>query len=168
MKTLGEQAKEFRESKGWNASQMAARVGTSRQNIESLEAIGNRIPKYLGQLAAVMGRPVDDLLSTAGLLPERSARTLQEPGARYDTLTDAERQILDDFRVLPDEDQIEIAGDIAHRAVKARAHIKKVLSGMGLAEQDIPVLGPATEKEVEVFKNAHVSVPGHGKNRKAS
>lgn len=69
MKTLGEQLKAFREKKGWNTTQMAKAVGTSRQNIESLEAHGNRIPKYLGALASVMGRQVDDLLMTAGLAP---------------------------------------------------------------------------------------------------
>jgi hypothetical protein len=69
MKTLGEQVKAFRDEKGWNTTQMAKAVGTSRQNIESLEAHGNRIPKYLGGLAAVMERPVDDLLAEAGLAP---------------------------------------------------------------------------------------------------
>jgi DNA-binding XRE family transcriptional regulator len=45
MKTLGEQAKTFREGKKWNTAQMAAAVETSRQNIESLEAHGNRSRK---------------------------------------------------------------------------------------------------------------------------
>jgi DNA-binding XRE family transcriptional regulator len=69
MKTLGEQAKEFRTGKGWNSTQMAKAVGTSRQNIESLEDHGNRIPKYIADLAAVMETTVDDMLQLAHLGP---------------------------------------------------------------------------------------------------
>lgn len=63
MKTIGEQAKEFRLSKGWNTTRMAQEVGTSRQNIESLEAVGNRQPKYISNLAKVMNRTVDELVN---------------------------------------------------------------------------------------------------------
>lgn len=69
MKTLGEQVRAFRDERGWNTTEMAKAVGTSRQNIESLEAHGNRIPKYLGGLAKAMGVRVDVLLERAGLLP---------------------------------------------------------------------------------------------------
>jgi len=62
MKKIGEQAKEFRLSKGWNSTRMAKEVGTSRQNIESLEDHPDRIPKYLGKLAVAMGVTVDDLM----------------------------------------------------------------------------------------------------------
>ena len=61
MKTVGEQAKEFRLSRGWNTTEMAAAVGTSRQNIESMEAKGNRVPRYLPELAKAMGVTTDDL-----------------------------------------------------------------------------------------------------------
>jgi DNA-binding XRE family transcriptional regulator len=69
MKTLGEQVRAFREERDWNTAQMAKAVGTSRQNIESLEQHGNRVPKYLGALAAAMGKSADELLQTAGLAP---------------------------------------------------------------------------------------------------
>jgi len=62
MKTIGEQAKEFREHMGWNSTRMAREVGTSRQNIESMEAKGDRIPKYLAALAKTMGVSTDDLM----------------------------------------------------------------------------------------------------------
>lgn len=62
MKKIGEQAQEFRLSKGWNSTRMAKEVGTSRQNIESLEENPGRIPKYLAKLAGVMGLTVDDLI----------------------------------------------------------------------------------------------------------
>lgn len=65
MKTIGEQAKEFREAKGWNSTRMAKEVGTSRQNIESLELRGNRKPHYIVDLARVMGTTVDGLMMGA-------------------------------------------------------------------------------------------------------
>jgi DNA-binding XRE family transcriptional regulator len=67
MKSLGEQAREYRETLGWDTAEMATKVGTSRQNIESLEKAGNRIPRYIGQLARVMKTPVDTLMQRAGL-----------------------------------------------------------------------------------------------------
>jgi DNA-binding XRE family transcriptional regulator len=66
-KTLGQQAREFREARGWNTTQMGKELGTSRQNIESLEKEGNRIPKYIGDLAFVMGTTVDEMLLKAGM-----------------------------------------------------------------------------------------------------
>lgn len=63
MKTVGEQTKEFRLSKGWNTTRMGKEVGTSRQSIENLEAVGNRKPQYIVELARVMGTTVDDLLN---------------------------------------------------------------------------------------------------------
>lgn len=65
MKTIGEQAKEFRLSKGWNTTRMGKEVGTSRQNIEKLEEVGNRKPSYIVSLARVMGVTVDDLMRGA-------------------------------------------------------------------------------------------------------
>lgn len=64
MKKIGERAKEFREARGWNTSEMARAVGTSRQNIESLEATGDRKPRYLTALARVMGVSTDELLAS--------------------------------------------------------------------------------------------------------
>ncbi len=62
MKTIGEQAQEYREARGWSTREMADAVGTSRQNIETLEKRGDRQPRYVGELARVMGTTVDDLL----------------------------------------------------------------------------------------------------------
>jgi DNA-binding XRE family transcriptional regulator len=66
-KTLGQQAREFREAQGWNTTRMGEALSTSRQNIESLEKEGNRIPKYIGDLAFLMGTTVDEMLLKAGL-----------------------------------------------------------------------------------------------------
>jgi phage repressor protein C with HTH and peptisase S24 domain len=81
MKTIGEQAKEFRLSKAWNTTEMARAVGTSRQNIESLEEKSDRIPRYLVNLAKAMGVSTDDLhkgkySAVAGVA--QTARTINE------------------------------------------------------------------------------------------
>lgn len=65
MKTVGEQAKEFRLAKGWNTTRMAKEVKTSRQNIEHLEARGDITPHYISGLAKAMGLSVDALLGHA-------------------------------------------------------------------------------------------------------
>ena len=48
---------------------MAKAVGTSRQSIESLEAAGNRQPRYLKKLATVMGLTTDALINGAYVKP---------------------------------------------------------------------------------------------------
>ena len=62
MRTIGEQAKAFRESRDWTVKEMAAACKTSRQNIETLEAKGARTPRYIKELAKVMGTTVDVLM----------------------------------------------------------------------------------------------------------
>lgn len=68
MKSIGEQAKEFRERKGWNYTEMAAEVQkhfrdgqVNRQKITQLEQAGARRPQYLGALAKAMGTTVEEL-----------------------------------------------------------------------------------------------------------
>lgn len=63
MKTIGEQVKAFRDHMNWSVKRLAEEVGTSRQNIESMESKGGRTPRYLPQLARVMGVSVDDLMA---------------------------------------------------------------------------------------------------------
>jgi transcriptional regulator with XRE-family HTH domain len=84
MKTIGEQAKEFREAKGWNTSRMAKEVGTSRQSIENLEAAGDRTPRYIKELARVMGTTVDALM--AGPSPHQLATVPPQIGGQAATL----------------------------------------------------------------------------------
>lgn len=62
MKSIGDQAQEFRERMGWTTKQLAFACGTSRQNIETLEKVGSRTPKYVQTLAKVMGTTVDTLM----------------------------------------------------------------------------------------------------------
>jgi len=69
MKTIGEQAKEFREAQGWSYTRMAQEVTkrqgspVSRQLITQLEEKGDRRPHYLIALAQVMGVSIDALLT---------------------------------------------------------------------------------------------------------
>lgn len=95
MKTVGELAKEFRIAKGWTTAQMGAMCDTKRQNIEQLEAAGDRLPQYIKQLAKVMGTTVDALLSgeikpapTQGL---RFSVEAVQLALLFDQLPDADR-----------------------------------------------------------------------------
>ncbi|MNX77604.1 LexA repressor [compost metagenome] len=69
MKSIGEQAKEFRDSQGWTYTRMAKEVSrrhgsaVSRQAITQLEDVGDRKPQYLQALALVMGTTTDALLA---------------------------------------------------------------------------------------------------------
>ena len=68
MKTIGEQAQEFRLGMGWSPQEMAAAVSrhhpdgkVSRQVIEQLEKASRRRPRYITALAKVMGTTVEAL-----------------------------------------------------------------------------------------------------------
>lgn len=68
MKSIGDQAREFRLWKGWNYTEMAAEVQkhfkdgeVSRQKITQLEEAGARRPRYLAALAKAMGTTVEIL-----------------------------------------------------------------------------------------------------------
>lgn len=63
MKTIGEQARDFRLAKKWTTTKMAREVRTSRQNIEHLESRGGITPHYISDLARVMEKTVDALLN---------------------------------------------------------------------------------------------------------
>ena len=69
MKNIGQQAKAFREAKGWSYTRMAEEVSkhhtevVSRQLITQLEATGDRKPRYLRALALAMGTTSDALLT---------------------------------------------------------------------------------------------------------
>jgi transcriptional regulator with XRE-family HTH domain len=63
MKTMGEIVKKWREEHGLSAAALGKMVGTSRQNIENLEKDEVNQPRYLPQLAWVMGyKNTDELL----------------------------------------------------------------------------------------------------------
>ncbi len=65
MKSLAQRVKAHREALGLNTTEYAQRVGTSRQNIENVEAGAAKQPRYIGKLAKFMGVSVDLLLGNA-------------------------------------------------------------------------------------------------------
>lgn len=75
MKTIGEQAKEFRIWKGWTYTRMAQEVSkhqkttVSRQKLTQLEEAGDRRPHYLYALAQAMGTTSDTLLAGQYAVP---------------------------------------------------------------------------------------------------
>jgi transcriptional regulator with XRE-family HTH domain len=67
MNSLGKKVKAFRTApeRKWTLDRMAKEVGTSRQNISNLESKGFGQPRYIADLARVMGTTVDVLLENA-------------------------------------------------------------------------------------------------------
>lgn len=64
MKTKGGIVRAWREERGWSPRELGERVGTSRQNIENLEADAVDQPRYLPSLARLMGyNTVEELLA---------------------------------------------------------------------------------------------------------
>lgn len=62
---IGERVKELRKQMGLNRTDFAARVGTTRQNIEHLEKGGVDHPRYLPRLLEVLGVTYDELAGRA-------------------------------------------------------------------------------------------------------
>lgn len=92
MKNIGQQAKAFREAKGWSYTRMAEEVSkhhtevVSRQLITQLEIAGDRTPRYLRALAATMGTTSDALLAGLEDAPDGSAsaaHTAESPAPSY-------------------------------------------------------------------------------------
>ena len=117
MKTLGDQAKAFREARGWNTTEMANAIGTTRQNIESLEERGNRLPKYIGDLALLMGKSVDDMLIQAGLAKSALLQGRKTKGSPWP------------FKLVK-QDQYDLLDDLEKGAVQQemQRHIEALLS----------------------------------------
>jgi len=64
--------KTFRALEKLSTAKLAQLVGTSRQNIENLEAGEVEQPRYLSSLAKVMGRTVEELLDPAAPLHDKA------------------------------------------------------------------------------------------------
>jgi len=126
MKTIGEKVKEFRESKGWNTTRMAKEVGTYRQSIENLEEKGDRKPRYIVDLARVMGVTVDDLMNataTAAITPPPPSVTASATNqALAPWLTEQCRSIMAMLATLPDDPVIrfQVLGQLAEIVARAR------------------------------------------------
>ena len=66
---LGEKVRAWRLGSSIEIKQFAEKVGTSRQNIENLEAGSIGIPRYVAKLAKSMGTSVDDLIDLRRPIP---------------------------------------------------------------------------------------------------
>lgn len=104
MKTIGQQAKEFREWQGWNYSRMAREVSrrhgaaVSRQAITQLEDVGDRKPQYLQALAQLMETTTDALLAGSYTVPVMSPA---------EVLAQAQRAVTTEWRQSDDPDPEE-------------------------------------------------------------
>ena len=105
VKSLAELVREHRASLGLNAAEYARLVGTSRQNINNVEAGEAEQPRYIGKLAKAMGRTVDELLSGKGA---PGAHLAMQDAGRYITPAQALPIALDAIARAPDECRTEL------------------------------------------------------------
>ena len=115
MKSMGELVREYREAMGWNTSEMAKQVGTSRQNIENLELGLTKSPRYLPKLAKTMNTTVEDLVN---------GRFVVNPGNRpihsnMPTVEEAAASLEARLKGLLDEVIVELRSDQASQPAGA-------------------------------------------------
>ena len=125
MKSLAARVKEHRQSLGMNPSEYARHVGTSRQNINNVEAGEAEQPRYIGKLAKAMGTTVDELLSGRQAAADTAAPALSPDGtpaylAELAAKLPPERQerlvAVAELLAGPQGDQIRFSFSLAERA----------------------------------------------------
>ena len=132
MKTIGERAQEFRLAKQWNTTRMAKEVGTSRQSIENLEATGHRSPRYIADLARVMGLTVDELMtgqSTPKPTDIQPSIGIRLPPTGSDDITAAIETVAQALMHIPEEQRMEVLGKFGMLAhAPDSAHLKQTIA----------------------------------------
>lgn len=144
--SLGDLVKTWREGSGLTTRELADLVGhkVKRQHIEQLEAVGDRLPRYLPHLAAAMGTTTDallklqmpPLLGAAGELaspaPVNIAPPPKPPPGFKDPQRDTGWQVLQDLEDLHPTDKAEWVASLHRLAEKSREigriHADKVMS----------------------------------------
>lgn len=111
---------------------MAREVGTSRQNIENLESKGYGQPRYIAELARVMGTSVDDLL---GKTPDDGLVL------RAEILSTSEWGHLKQYRELIPSDKQEIDQATHARLEKMREARREHMKLLGLPPEAPPSTG---------------------------
>lgn len=136
MKSIGDQVREYRTQHGLNAAQFAKLVGTRRQNIEQLEEAGNRIPKYLGKLAEVLGISADEMLAKAGLRPPltAAAKAKEPKGAFIHALSTEEEELLAQWRNLLGKDRRAKLQEITELAKERQAEKEELFERAGVTD----------------------------------
>ncbi len=118
MKTIGEQVHAFRTNplRNWTVKEMAQRVGTSRQNIENLEAGTVAVPQYLVALADVMDISTDALLGRPPPANRAAEHHVANPPPPYSVRT------LDDALVLLGQALVQVADGKRHAVAENLAN----------------------------------------------
>jgi len=82
------------------------------------------------------------------------------PGAVFETPTAEEQQFLDDFRLLPDDEQRQLAQDVHARAEKLREYLNKQLHKFQKSEPSNPAtVDPHTKPQPNVPASSKKEVP---------
>lgn len=127
VKSLAELVSEHRQSLNMNAAEYARHVGTSRQNINNVEAGETLQPRFLGKLAKAMGRSVDELMGAKTAAPFIGAR---ESEAQYITVSQALPVVLEAIAHAPDPVREELAQALVWLARKGNMTYAKLISDL--------------------------------------
>jgi transcriptional regulator with XRE-family HTH domain len=129
MDSLGHLVHEWRTLSGLSQAELAQRVGgkVKAAHIGQLESVGNRMPRYLPDLARAMGCTVDDLIALKMPRPLQkdaaaapaNAEPAEEQGPRYE-VDEADAELLEAVKFMKTgEEQAEIV--LRYRALLAKA-----------------------------------------------
>lgn len=183
VENLGELVKKWREDSGLNASELAhcvrshalttAGLKCQRQHIEQLEAAGNRVPRYLPDLARAMHTTVDDLLALRMPKPfgPKAASAPAAPPADFRDrreVSDSDWATLEAVKMLLPQEKIE---ELVRQAKQAKSHVLERLKQVSpspqphhqtfthASEDGAPLYGKLVENDV-------VSTPSANKRLK--
>ena len=169
MKTIGEQAKAFREARGWSPKEMAAACKTSRQNIETLEAKGARTPRYIKDLARVMGTTVDVLMEgryEMGAIAVQAPIAQVEAAPSHDKVTRALEVLAAALRPADKVTRSAVAPLLSLLAAEPEqlknvaAAVKKLLPAAEVARN------PQDDRSTDLEFDLDTSKFGHGKSNR--
>ncbi len=125
--TLAGRVKWARKKRELSQAALAKAAGVSQGTIGNVESGERKKPRELVSIARAL-RVFPAWLDTARGDWDASAA----PESIFDALTEDEKELLENFRSLMDEDRDELRAEIEHRAEKIRTHMEKVLSRVGI------------------------------------
>lgn len=105
--------------------QVAAACDVTEQAVSNWKRTGKIAANNLAKIADLTGWSVQELLSG------RSSASVAQRTV-FDALTDEEQDLLNDLRVLIDEDRDEVRALVAVKAKKARAYMQALSQAKGL------------------------------------
>lgn len=121
---------------GVSPKAIAEACDITEQAVSNWKRSGKIANQHLAKIAALTGWSVSRLLT--GHEPATSAAVAANEPSVFEVMTKEEHELLDDFRAMMDDDQIELRALIAERARRARAYLERMqLQGVPLIAKTV-------------------------------